>query len=93
MVFIPGGDDFTPSFRHNYAPRGDCYDGSTPHNGRCLNDLYPTGGYFLLQLSILNEYPIYGTMLILLYWEYPIAGAALVLYCLSNRTKRTIVRE
>ncbi len=65
--FIPRGDDFTPSFRHNYALRGDCYDGNTPHNGRCLNGLYPTGGYFLLQLSISNEYPIYDTMLILLY--------------------------
>lgn len=57
-----------------------------------MNGLYPTGGYFALQVSMLNQYHLYGTILTLVPWEYTVAVAALLLYCIKNRTKRTIIQ-
>ena len=76
MFYIPGGDDFRSSFRHHGAGRGYCYDDSIPHNNICANGLRPTSGYFILQIRLLEEYHLFGTILILITWECPIIALA-----------------
>jgi hypothetical protein len=53
------------------AGRGYCYDDSIPHNYISANGLRPTSGYFIPQIRLLEEYHLFGIMLILITWECP----------------------
>lgn len=53
------------------AGRGYCYDDSIPHNYISANGLRPTSGYFIPQIRLLEEYHLFGIILILITWECP----------------------